>query len=216
MYLCNMDSNIGLITHGHPYVEIGGVKWATMNIGAKNPKDLGLYFAWGETKGYAINHGNTYIGHNFSEANYKFRDNDKYSSCDNPIELGLSDDAAHVLWRGGWRMPTDEDFLNLFKACKSITVVSDNNGGNVCFECIGNDPNKRLLFPIGGEAEGNYVMALNGNACYWGRVKNINTSFCELDSDMVVFNTRYLSGRAPYHHGLLIRPILDETIFKKK
>ena len=38
--------------NGHQYVEIGGLKWATMNIGASQPSDYGLYFAWGETQGY--------------------------------------------------------------------------------------------------------------------------------------------------------------------
>ena len=37
---------------GHEYVEIGGLKWATMNIGASQPSDCGLYFAWGDTQGY--------------------------------------------------------------------------------------------------------------------------------------------------------------------
>ena len=30
---------------GHEYVEIGGLKWATMNVGASQPSDYGLYFA---------------------------------------------------------------------------------------------------------------------------------------------------------------------------
>ena len=64
------------ITHGHPYVEIGGIKWATMNVGAKDVTDLGLYFAWGETKGYkvedALNRGK------FGRKNYKFWDSKDY------------------------------------------------------------------------------------------------------------------------------------------
>lgn len=42
-----MDAN------GHDYVEIGGIKWATMNIGANSVTDTGLYFQWGDTQGYA-------------------------------------------------------------------------------------------------------------------------------------------------------------------
>lgn len=30
---------------GHEYVEIGGVKWATMNVGASSITDTGQYFA---------------------------------------------------------------------------------------------------------------------------------------------------------------------------
>ena len=39
-------------TPSHDFVEIGGIKWATMNIGASQPSDYGLYFAWGDTQGY--------------------------------------------------------------------------------------------------------------------------------------------------------------------
>ena len=35
----------------HPYVTIGGKKWATMNIGATDTDPYGTYFAWGETNG---------------------------------------------------------------------------------------------------------------------------------------------------------------------
>ena len=37
---------------GHDYVEIGGLKWATMNVGATGVTDYGLYFQWGDTQGY--------------------------------------------------------------------------------------------------------------------------------------------------------------------
>ena len=34
------------------YVEIGGIKWATMNVGATSILDVGLYFQQGDTQGY--------------------------------------------------------------------------------------------------------------------------------------------------------------------
>ena len=39
-------------TPSHDYVEIGGIKWATMNIGANSITDKGLYFQWGDINGY--------------------------------------------------------------------------------------------------------------------------------------------------------------------
>ena len=48
------DDN-GVVHHfidGYEYVEIGGLKWATCNVGAEKETDWGLYFAWGETVGY--------------------------------------------------------------------------------------------------------------------------------------------------------------------
>ena len=48
--------------NGHDAVDLGlkdnqgrTIYWATCNIGADRPEDYGLYFAWGETKGYAQN-----------------------------------------------------------------------------------------------------------------------------------------------------------------
>ena len=40
----------------HPYVDLdlpSRTLWATCNVGASNPSDAGLYFQWGDTKGYA-------------------------------------------------------------------------------------------------------------------------------------------------------------------
>jgi len=42
----------GPFANGHEYVEIGGIKWATMNVGANSIIDTGLYFQWGDTQGY--------------------------------------------------------------------------------------------------------------------------------------------------------------------
>lgn len=42
----------GSNANGHDYVEIGGIKWATMNVGANSITDYGLYFQWGDTQGY--------------------------------------------------------------------------------------------------------------------------------------------------------------------
>lgn len=43
--------------HGHEFVEIGGKKWATMNVGATTVSDspetaYGDYYTWGETVTY--------------------------------------------------------------------------------------------------------------------------------------------------------------------
>ena len=41
--------------NGYDYVDFGlpsGTLWATCNVGASKPSDTGLYFQWGDTKGY--------------------------------------------------------------------------------------------------------------------------------------------------------------------
>ncbi len=44
-----MHYNPSTPTPSHDFVEIGGKKWATMNIGAESITDTGLYFQWGDT-----------------------------------------------------------------------------------------------------------------------------------------------------------------------
>ena len=34
-----------------------GIKWAKWNVGATKPEESGLYFAWGEDKGYVVTRG---------------------------------------------------------------------------------------------------------------------------------------------------------------
>ena len=82
------------IIDGHDYVEIDGVKWATMNIGATGVTDYGLYFQWGDTQGYTASQvGTVKI---FNSANYKFSVNgsssnfSKYSYSDGLTTLETS------------------------------------------------------------------------------------------------------------------------------
>ena len=48
-----MAKNIN--SNGFDYVDLGlpsGTLWATQNVGASKPSDYGLYFQWGDSKGY--------------------------------------------------------------------------------------------------------------------------------------------------------------------
>jgi hypothetical protein len=98
-----------------------GTMWANMNVGAENPEDYGLYFAWGETTGYGTG---TSDGHSFDWANYKWcngsRDtqtkyctDESYGTVDNKTVLDLEDDAAYVNWGEQWRMPTIDEINEL-------------------------------------------------------------------------------------------------------
>ena len=75
---------------GHDYVEIGGLKWATMNVGANSITDTGLYFQWGDTQGYTASQVGSGEGQKyFGWADYKYgnggstaADMTKYNSTD--------------------------------------------------------------------------------------------------------------------------------------
>ena len=121
---------------GKKYVDLGlpsGTLWATCNVGADSPEDYGLYFAWGETTG---NTQDTSDGRSFDWSTYKYCSGSystltKYcndSSCgyngftDNLTELLLEDDAATANWGTNWRMPSYDQFNELFNSSYTTTT----------------------------------------------------------------------------------------------
>ena len=108
---------------GHKYVELWeGLKWATCNIGASTPEEVGDYFAWGETEPYysGINPFTWKEGKEkgyLNETNKYFdpgtRKYTKYTNADGKMTLEPMDDAATANWGGTWRMPTREDWERL-------------------------------------------------------------------------------------------------------
>ena len=132
-------------TFEHPWVEIGGVKWATMNIGATTiagtvlddySSCAGDYFAWGATEPWysAISwSGSTpsftwksgksggYATNNSNTPYYSGSAFTKYTTSDGLTNLDAADDAATACWGSLWRMPTTEEFVALRNACTGGT-----------------------------------------------------------------------------------------------
>lgn len=158
-------------TPSHDYVEIDGVKWATMNIGAESVTDYGLYFQWGDTQGYTASQVGSGSGQKyFGWGDYKYNSGDennpvmsKYNSTDGSTHLSVlqsSDDAVHAAWGGNWRMPTAQEFLALCDAVDAVwTTNYDGSGVNgvVCTDKT--DSSKVLFFPGAGRCgRGNVIM----------------------------------------------------------
>lgn len=143
--------------NNYAWIEIGGLRWATMNIGAVNETDTGLYFQWGDTQGYTAaqvgeDEGQKY----FDSSDYKYSNNNgsvmtKYNSTDGKTVLDASDDAAQANWGGAWRMPTAEEYVALSNAVN--TTWTDNYQGSgvagmICTDKT--DNSKELFFPASG------------------------------------------------------------------
>ena len=184
----------------HEFIEIGGVKWATMNIGASSVTDYGLYFQWGDIKGYTqkqVNDGDKPFGwgdykflHSVNNGvngpNYGFT---KYNITDGLKVLEPFDDAAHMAWLGGWRMPTAEEFQSLGNATTSVWT-SDYQGsgvkGLVCTDKT--DSSKVLFFPACGYCALGGMYAVGYFGCYW------SSSLGSVGVAQYARNLRCLSG----------------------
>ena len=111
-------ANNKINNNGFDYVDLGlpsGTIWATCNVGAKRPSDFGLYFQWGDTKGYSKEQ----IGQEkqFNWNSYKWNPNGdgktstKYTTAGASLEL--EDDAAHANMGGDWHIPTPKQIREL-------------------------------------------------------------------------------------------------------
>ena len=115
------------------FVDLGlSVKWASCNLGASKPEEVGDYYAWGEIETKRV----------FSWEKYKFSNGSgrlitKYCDLreqgyngftDGLDTLELVDDVAYVKLKGNWRMPTLSEIKELLRFCtwKPVTVKSVN------------------------------------------------------------------------------------------
>ena len=120
---------------GHEYIDLGlpsGTLWATMNIGATNPEDYGDYFAWGETTPMDVYDESTYQWCNGSYVmltKYCTQSSSGYNGfTDGKTELDPEDDAATANWGPQWRMPSDDQIVELINNC--TTEWTTRNGVN--------------------------------------------------------------------------------------
>lgn len=119
----------------HPYVDLGlpsGTLWATYNIGATKPEEYGDYFAWGETEPKEVYDWSTYkyvkaSGAYDLDSITKYNMSSWYGIIDSLSVLLPEDDAATANWGNDWRMPTNDEQMELYE--NSYMVWTDGYNG---------------------------------------------------------------------------------------
>ena len=219
--LINEDNSIRYLPelddpyNGHEYVEIGGLKWATMNIGASQPSDYGLYFAWGDTQGYTAEQVGSGEGKKyFGWEDYKYGNGTsspgatgitKYNETDGKTILEASDDAAVANWGGSWRMPTTAEFQALGAAVNTAWTQVNNVYGILCTDKT--DSSKTLFFPAAGYCSGGSVEGVGHYGRYW-------SSSLSSDNRQGAYYLYFLSGNAYWdsgsnrYCGYAVRPVV--------
>ena len=203
---------------GHEYVEIGGLKWATMNIGANSITDTGLYFQWGDTQGYTASQVGSSEGKKyFGWADYKYGNGTsspsvtgmtKYNLTDSKTVLDASDDAARANWGGQWRMPTTAEYAALGNAVNTAWTASYQGSGVAGIICTDKtDSSKVLFFPACGYCIEGSVYYVGSDGRYWsssldsGGVQDAYFSF--FDDGRVVWK-----GYNSRHYGFPVRGVV--------
>jgi hypothetical protein len=174
------------------YVDLGlpsGILWASCNLGASSPEEVGYFYAWGETspKNY------------FSYRNYIYKNN--------PITIsdisGTEYDAATATLGEAWRMPTKEELEELAKCCECRETTYK---GKVCMKITG--PNDNFIYlPKGGFGDEGNGLNYDGYGL-WSSTKSIgNTAYRAWEWAWI--RTKF--SNSSMYQGLPIRPVKNNS-----
>lgn len=159
---------------GYEYVDLGlpsGLKWATMNVGAKTKTDYGTFYAYGEVSPAPNNDysdKNSIIYEKGSIYNFQ-------SSLSTLKKKGILDindnltpeyDAATQNWGNNWRMPTKSEFEELKDYCKwTWADVNGVKGFKVESKQAGNS--NWIFLPAGGSYENTSYDGEGTTGAWW-------------------------------------------------
>ncbi len=90
-----------------------GILWASCNIGASSPSEIGDYFAWGEKESK-----DAYGWETYRLCRGSYDSIFKYTESDGKSVLESQDDVAKTVLGGEWRIPTKEDMEELVEECE--------------------------------------------------------------------------------------------------
>ena len=169
-YGLTYGEEMSFTTIDQEYVDLGlpsGTLWATCNVGAASPEDYGDYFAWGETqpKDY-------YDWSNYQHCNGNYNTLTKYCNnseygyngfSDNLTTLLLEDDAAIANWGNDWRMPTADQWLELYNNTTCTWTTQNDVNGMLFTATNGNS----LFLPAAGSRWGRELSDTGFTGIYW-------------------------------------------------
>ena len=152
------------VYNGYEYVDLGlpsGLKWATHNIGATSSEQTGMYFAWGETKGYT----NDDISSNVRSFNISEYTGNSASLISDDL-IGKCD-AAHIYMRGSWRTPINKDFTELVKNTYKTWIDDYNKTGVSGLLLTSKTNGNSIFFPASGFCYNSLIGRMGSGGFYW-------------------------------------------------
>lgn len=187
--------------NGHEWVDLGlpsGTKWATYNIGAAGPEELGDYYAWGETETKS-----EYIDINSMTHRKEFKWLVKNGIIGEDGELTKEHDVATMIWGAPWRMPNEEEYGELVDLCTwEFTSYNGANGYLVT------GPNNQTIFIVAaGFQQGGTPEYIGEYGDYWSSsvVPELIGASCSLGYSPKSYGRR----RYARFVGRSIRPVTD-------
>ena len=179
------------------YVDLGlpsGTLWATCNVGTDIPEGYGSYFAWGETQTKNYYDWDTYLHYNGSDLT-------KYTESDGLTTLLPEDDAATANWGNNWRMPTVEEWQELYANTTCTWTTQNGVNGRLFTASNGNS----LFLPAAGQCEGSYHYYAGSDGYYWS--SSLKTDNPTIARTISISSGSYGQGGYGRNHGLSVRAV---------
>lgn len=199
--------------NGHKYVNLGlSVKWATCNIGASKPEEIGYYLCWGE-KFYKTKYSWLNYCHRVSGNSWRDVKLNKYNTkwdrgiVDNRTVLDLEEDVAHLYWHGNWHIPSLNEIRELLNPNNCIwewTKLNGVVGCKVTSKKIGYTGNS-IFLPASGYQNENGLIFKDSSAHYWSNT--INSEEPQYARSIYFDNNEHREVNDCRSFGLTIRPV---------
>ena len=195
--------------NGYNYVDLklpSGTLWATCNVGADNPSDYGLYFAWGDTNGYTKEQ--IVKDKPFTKDKYKW----SIKGCDkNFIKyttevsiLDLEDDAANSYMGGSWHIPTSNQFKELINGTTSIWT--EQNGIDGRLFTSKKDISKSIFIPAAGIAWDDTVLDRGRYGKVW--LSMLSTNYDYFGQEFALYSDSVFLYNSYRYRGHSVRGVI--------
>lgn len=205
-----------------------GTKWASFNLGATEPEELGDFYAWGETEPYycsfepMIWKDDKEEGYSWSSYKWATSYSTMTKYCYSPAygyngftdgktTLDPEDDVARFYLGGNWRMPTKYDFIELQSNCTWQWTSQNGINGYMVTGANGN----RIFLPAAGTIGQTTYKDVGYDGNYWSSSLNMETDDCSF-AHFFQFNSssteiKYDGSR---YSGLSIRPVSGNSTLR--
>ena len=199
-------TNVNLQNNGFEYVDLklpSGLLWAKTNLDSPSERYNNKYFAWKAEKGYALEQLSV--------------DNAEYHFTEEEYKGSKLVDSAYMTMKGNWRMPTKEDFEELFDEANTTVQFARDIHENItgCVITSLKDSTAVLYLPI---ENGSFKQGKEDRdvTIYWtSDTGELDSDACglvfqtvETDENSDPAKTRYLTQVQKYIGGY-VRGVID-------
>ena len=198
----------------YEYADLGlpsGLKWAKCNVGATSETDYGYYFQWGdiEDKSKSDCSWATYKHYNgSSDTLTKYNNSTSFGeTLDDKTTLELEDDAASAHMGDDWRMPTRDEFRELFDYTNN-EWISNYNGTGVNGRKFTSKTNGNSIFiPASGYRLGSSFRGQGRGGDVWS--SSLNATLPGGALELGFGSGSIYMGDSGRYYGLVVRGVMD-------